>query len=65
MELMEKRLMDYIDLRVQKLQEQLDSKVAAMMGLNQNSKNITHDPDAAKEGNCSGNTQQPLKNVKS
>ncbi|XP_060093778.1 ATPase PAAT-like [Heteronotia binoei] len=56
MELMEKRLTDYIDLRVQKLQEQFDSKVAAIMGLIQNSKNITQDHDPVEEGNSSGNT---------
>ncbi|KAL8187233.1 UNVERIFIED_CONTAM: hypothetical protein K2H54_040675 [Gekko kuhli] len=55
MELMEKRLTDYIDMRVQKLQEQLDSKVAAIMGLIQNSKNVAQDHDPAKEGNSSGN----------
>ncbi|XP_077206115.1 ATPase PAAT [Paroedura picta] len=56
MELMEKRLMEYIDLRMQKLQEQLDSKMAAIMGLIQNPKNIAQDHDPAKEGNFSGNT---------
>ncbi|XP_048361637.1 ATPase PAAT [Sphaerodactylus townsendi] len=56
MELMEKKLTNYIDLRMQKLQEQLDTKVAAIMGLLQNSKNITRDHDPAKEGNSSGNT---------
>uniref|UniRef100_A0A8D0BG93 Chromosome 10 open reading frame 88 n=1 Tax=Salvator merianae TaxID=96440 RepID=A0A8D0BG93_SALMN len=36
MDLMEKRLMNYIDLRIQKLQEHLDNKVAALIGFPQN-----------------------------
>ncbi|XP_054838252.1 ATPase PAAT [Eublepharis macularius] len=56
MELMEKRLTDYIDLHMQKLQEYLDTKVATIMYLVQNSKNIREDHDPSKEGNSSGNT---------
>lgn len=56
MELMEKRLTDYIDLRMQRLQEQLDSKVAEIVGLIQNSKNVTQDRGPPKEGNSSGTT---------
>ncbi|KAJ6668992.1 hypothetical protein lerEdw1_007801 [Lerista edwardsae] len=41
MEQMEKRLIDYIDLRMQKLQEHLDAKVAAILDLAQNSKNVS------------------------
>lgn len=41
MKQMEKRLTDYIDLRMQKLQEHLDAKVAAIMDLTQNSKNVS------------------------
>lgn len=46
MELMEKRLIDYIDLRIKKLEEHLDAKVAAIMDAIQNSKNVSlaHDP---------------------
>ncbi|KAG6937496.1 hypothetical protein G0U57_009691 [Chelydra serpentina] len=38
MELMEKKLMDYIDLSMQKLQEHIDTKVVLLMGMVQNSK---------------------------
>ncbi|XP_066477168.1 ATPase PAAT isoform X1 [Tiliqua scincoides] len=41
MEQMEKRLMDYIDLRMKKLQERLDIKISAIMDLAQNSKNAS------------------------
>lgn len=41
MEQMEKRLMDYIDLRMKKLQEHLDTRIAAIMDLAQNSKNVS------------------------
>lgn len=49
MEQMEKRLMDYIDLRMKKLQEHLDTRIAAIMDLAQNSKNVSWEHGPKKE----------------
>ncbi|XP_053163258.1 ATPase PAAT isoform X2 [Hemicordylus capensis] len=54
MELMEKRLMDYIDLRMQKLQEDLDSKIVTIMDLVQTSKKCSEEHNPSKEEHSNG-----------
>lgn len=49
MELMEKRLMDYIDVRMQKLQEHVDNKIATVMDLVQDCNNVSPENGDVRE----------------
>ncbi|KAH0623678.1 hypothetical protein JD844_006719, partial [Phrynosoma platyrhinos] len=53
-EVMEKRLMDYIDLRMQKLQEHVDNKIATIMDLIQVSSIVAQEHDPFREENSDG-----------
>ncbi|XP_020664417.3 ATPase PAAT isoform X2 [Pogona vitticeps] len=54
MELMEKRLMDYIDVRMQKLQEHVDNKIAAVKDLVQDCNNVLPENGDLREGHLTG-----------
>ncbi|KAJ7325280.1 hypothetical protein JRQ81_018300 [Phrynocephalus forsythii] len=54
MELMEKRLMDYIDMRMQKLQEHVDNKIAAVMHLVQDCNNMSPEVGGLRGGHSTG-----------
>ncbi|XP_042314306.1 ATPase PAAT [Sceloporus undulatus] len=54
MEVMEKRLMDHIDLHMQKLQEHVDNKIAAIMDVIQVSSIVSQEHDPFREENSDG-----------
>nr|XP_060624572.1 ATPase PAAT [Anolis sagrei ordinatus] len=54
MELMEKRLMDYIDLHMQKLQEHVDNKIAAIMDLVPVQSIVAQEPELFREEHTDG-----------